>query len=64
MLEDNTFLHTTMTSNKLYVFAGYFVSCASGNISVALSVGPTIVIPFLLFGGYFLNVEWVLEYIK
>jgi len=39
--------------------AGYFVSCASGNISVALSVGPTIVIPFLLFGGYFLNVGWV-----
>ncbi|XP_060861010.1 protein white [Metopolophium dirhodum] len=43
---------------------GYFVSCASGSISVALSVGPTIVIPFLLFGGYFLNVGSIPYYFR
>lgn len=43
---------------------GYLVSCASGSISVALSVGPTIVIPFLLFGGYFLNVGSIPYYFR
>ncbi|XP_025202813.1 protein white [Melanaphis sacchari] len=43
---------------------GYFVSCASGSISIALSVGPTFVIPFLLFGGYFLNVGSIPYYFR
>ncbi|XP_050540574.1 protein white [Daktulosphaira vitifoliae] len=43
---------------------GYLISCVSGNISVALSIGPTIVIPFLLFGGYFLNVNSIPSYFR
>ncbi|XP_050431841.1 protein white [Adelges cooleyi] len=43
---------------------GYLISCVSGSISVALSIGPTIVIPFLLFGGYFLNVGSIPPYFR
>lgn len=34
---------------------GYLISCASSSISMALSVGPPVIIPFLIFGGFFLN---------
>lgn len=34
---------------------GYFVSCISSNITMALSIGPPIMIPLLIFGGFFLN---------
>lgn len=34
---------------------GYFISCVSSSISMALALGPPIIIPFLLFGGFFLN---------
>lgn len=35
--------------------SGYLISCASSSISMALSVGPPVIIPFLIFGGFFLN---------
>lgn len=38
---------------------GYFISCASGNIQMALSVAPVMVVPFLLMGGFFLNYKTV-----
>lgn len=44
--------------------AGYLISCASSSTSMALSVGPPIIIPFLLFGGFFLNSGSVPEYFK
>lgn len=34
---------------------GYLISCASTSVSMALSIGPPVIIPFLLFGGFFLN---------
>ena len=34
---------------------GYLISCASSSISMALSIGPPVIIPFLIFGGFFLN---------
>lgn len=37
------------------------ISCISPNLSIALSVAPTLIVPFLLFGGYFLNVKYVLK---
>lgn len=37
------------------LFPGYLISCASSSISMALSIGPPLIIPFLLFGGFFLN---------
>ncbi|XP_043270410.1 pleiotropic drug resistance protein TUR2-like [Venturia canescens] len=43
---------------------GYLISCASTNISMALSVGPPVIIPFLLFGGFFLNTASVPPYFK
>ncbi|XP_011645071.1 protein white isoform X1 [Pogonomyrmex barbatus] len=41
---------------------GYLISCISNNVSMALSVGPPIIIPFLLFGGFFLNTASVPSY--
>ncbi|XP_049837353.1 protein white-like [Schistocerca gregaria] len=38
---------------------GYFVSCASSSISVAMSMAQPLIFPFLLFGGFFLNVRSV-----
>lgn len=38
-----------------FYFSGYLISCASSSISMALSIGPPLIIPFLLFGGFFLN---------
>ncbi|XP_011503805.1 PREDICTED: protein white-like [Ceratosolen solmsi marchali] len=43
---------------------GYFISCISKDISMALSIGPPIIIPFLLFGGFFLNTASVPLYFK
>ncbi|XP_075237816.1 uncharacterized protein LOC142334036 [Lycorma delicatula] len=43
---------------------GYLVSCVSSSVSVALSIGPPVVIPFLLFGGFFLNAGSVPPYFK
>jgi len=37
------------------LLSGYLISCISSSVSVALSVGPPVIIPFLLFGGFFLN---------
>ncbi|XP_024082365.1 protein white isoform X2 [Cimex lectularius] len=43
---------------------GYFISCACASISVALSLAPPIVIPFLLFGGFFLNTGSIPNYLS
>lgn len=34
---------------------GYFMSCVSPNVEVGLALAPVVLIPFLLFGGFFLN---------
>ncbi|XP_071555075.1 protein white-like isoform X1 [Temnothorax nylanderi] len=41
---------------------GYLISCISNSVSMALSVGPPVIIPFLLFGGFFLNTASVPSY--
>lgn len=38
---------------------GYFVSCISGSIQIALALGPVLVVPFMLMGGFFLNYKTV-----
>uniref|UniRef100_A0A8D9A8A2 Protein white n=1 Tax=Cacopsylla melanoneura TaxID=428564 RepID=A0A8D9A8A2_9HEMI len=43
---------------------GYLISCISSSVSVALSIGPPVIIPFLLFGGFFLNAGSVPAYFK
>ncbi|CAG7696963.1 unnamed protein product [Allacma fusca] len=34
---------------------GYMISCLSSSLNMALAMGPPLIIPFLLFGGFFLN---------
>jgi len=34
---------------------GYFLSCSCPSVEVALAVGPILIIPAMLFGGFFLN---------
>ncbi|KAJ4431107.1 hypothetical protein ANN_19702, partial [Periplaneta americana] len=46
------------------VSLGYLISCVSTSISMALAIGPPIIIPFLLFGGFFLNNSSVPPYLK
>lgn len=53
----------TLVANVSTSF-GYLISCASSSTSMALSVGPPVIIPFLLFGGFFLNSGSVPVYIK
>ncbi|XP_043524917.1 ABC transporter G family member 3-like [Frieseomelitta varia] len=43
---------------------GYLISCVSSNLSMALSIGPPVIIPFLLFGGFFLNTASVPVYFE
>uniref|UniRef100_A0A1A9V0K8 Protein white n=2 Tax=Glossina austeni TaxID=7395 RepID=A0A1A9V0K8_GLOAU len=53
----------TLVANVSTSF-GYLISCASNSTSMALSVGPPVTIPFLLFGGFFLNSGSVPIYFK
>jgi len=34
---------------------GYLISCAASSVNMALAIGPTLLIPLMLFGGLFLN---------
>lgn len=43
---------------------GYFISCVSTSVSMALAIGPPVIIPFLLFGGFFLNNSSVPVYLR
>lgn len=43
-----------LVSNVAISF-GYLISSLSSSTSMALSIGPPVIIPFLLFGGFFLN---------
>lgn len=58
-----TLLILTLTANAATSF-GYLISCTSGSTSMALSVGPPVIIPFLLFGGFFLNSGSVPVYLQ
>lgn len=52
------FLQTSSSSIQsplVLLLTGYLISCISNGVAMALSVGPPVIIPFLLFGGFFLN---------
>nr|CAD7410475.1 unnamed protein product [Timema cristinae] len=53
----------TLVANVSTSF-GYFISCVSSNVDMALTIGPAIIIPFMLFGGFFLNNSSVPIYFK
>lgn len=56
-------LIVTLIANTATSF-GYMISCASKTTSMALALGPPIIIPFLLFGGFFLNAASVPFYFE
>lgn len=58
------FFHNNNSNVWTNRFSGYFISCASSSISMALSIAPPLIIPFLLFGGFFLNSGSVPIYFK
>ncbi|XP_063236423.1 protein white-like [Bacillus rossius redtenbacheri] len=53
----------TLIANVATSF-GYLVSCMSGTVGMALTIGPPVIIPFMLFGGFFLNNESVPPYFR
>jgi len=57
----NAFFIITLICNVATSF-GYLISCASSSINMALSIGPPVIIPFLIFGGFFLNSGSVPDY--
>ncbi|KAG8229498.1 hypothetical protein J437_LFUL010073 [Ladona fulva] len=59
----NTLIIVTLVANVATSF-GYMISCVSASVPMALSIGPPIIIPFLLFGGFFLNMGSVPVYFK
>lgn len=40
---------------QVVVSFGYMVSCIAPSLQVALALAPTLIIPFMIFGGFFLN---------
>jgi len=40
---------------QVVVSLGYFMSCSAPNVEIALAISPVIIIPFMLFGGFYLN---------
>jgi hypothetical protein len=40
---------------QVVVGFGYFISCVAPSLQVALGLAPPLIIPFMLFGGFFLN---------
>ena len=34
---------------------GYFLSCLAPSVDIALAIAPVLVIPMMLFGGFYLN---------
>ncbi|XP_030764169.1 ABC transporter G family member 36-like [Sitophilus oryzae] len=43
---------------------GYLISSISSTVSMALSIGPPLIMPFLLFGGFFLNIDSIPVYFE
>jgi hypothetical protein len=44
-----------MQVTQVVVGFGYFISCIAPSLQVALGLAPPLIIPFMLFGGFFLN---------
>ncbi|TRY79220.1 hypothetical protein TCAL_12520, partial [Tigriopus californicus] len=48
---------------QVVISFGYFISCVTPNLSVALALAPPLIIPIMLFGGFFLNFEAIPEWL-
>eukprot|EP00092_Neocalanus_flemingeri_P039888 GFUD01043444.1.p1 GENE.GFUD01043444.1~~GFUD01043444.1.p1 ORF type:complete len:655 (-),score=143.96 GFUD01043444.1:27-1697(-) len=49
---------------QVVVSFGYLISCMASSVEMALAVGPTILIPLMLFGGLFLNNNTIPIYLE
>mmetsp|Transcript_12778 Transcript_12778/g.44747 ORF Transcript_12778/g.44747 Transcript_12778/m.44747 type:complete len:720 (-) Transcript_12778:193-2352(-) len=43
---------------------GYVISTATPSVTVALALGPAIILPFMLFAGFFVNTDSIPDYFK
>ena len=43
------------------VVSGYVMSCSVDQLAVLMAITPLIIVPLMLFGGYFLNSEYVMN---
>ena len=50
-----------LTANCALSF-GYFISCMSPSVQVATGIGPPLIMPFMLFGGFFIKDRSIPEY--
>lgn len=49
-------LHVTRLQHVMYFCCtGYLVSCSTSNVTLAMGIAPVLLVPFMLFGGFFLN---------
>jgi len=51
-----TGLGIVLLTLQVVISLGYFLSCVAPNIDFALAVAPVLVLPFMLFGGFYLDV--------
>lgn len=49
---------------SMYLHVGYVISTAAPSTTAALAIAPALMIPFLLFGGFFLNSGYVLSFFQ
>ena len=48
-------LGIVMLLTQVVVGFGYMISCISKDVSMAMALGPPLIVPMMLFGGFFLN---------
>ena len=59
-----------LLASNVAISMGYLISTAVASVDVALAIAPVVILPFLLFGGLFVNLasipDWLawLEYIS
>lgn len=59
---DKIYDYAILNSFRHFCSLGFMVSCIAGTTDIALAVAPALVIPLLLFGGFFLSNEDVPVY--
>ena len=50
-----TFLGIAFLVLQVVMSLGYFLSCLAPNVDIALAIAPVLIIPMMLFGGFYLN---------
>jgi len=56
------FLGTILLTSNAAFSLGYAISAAAPTVGVALAVGPLVLMPLLIFGGFFVNTASIPDY--